>query len=1231
MSEPDTVGFDRFFKVSSGGKGRHCWQRKLSEPSSCANRLIRIPTGFGKTLGVLATWMWHRVHNRSDTWPRRLVWCLPMRVLVEQTESEVRSALQRVGLLWDGEGAHDGKVGVHWLMGGADAGQWHLHPECDAVLIGTQDMLLSRAMNRGYASPRARWPMEFGLLNQDALWVMDEVQLMDVGLATSGQLQAFRGEDQGVGKALQPCFTWWMSATLQRSWLEKSPDTAGLTEDLSQNTHRIESEDRVGHLWDDVTKRLEVVRFSDAKALARDVSRRHIDRGCGKEGPTVVVLNTVERAVEVWKTLRADRALKRQDTDIRLTHSRFRPHERKPWSSDFLNRDACAPGTNRIIVSTQVVEAGVDISAPLLVTELAPWPSLVQRFGRCARWGGAGEVVVADFEHKTEGKAAPYSKDELDAARDACKALPDVGGRSEDDLADSTAAHDVCEALRDVGPMHLERFEEENEALLPRLYPYEPKHLLLRHELDELFDTSPDLSGADIDISRFIRSGDERDVQVFWAEVANKESPPSSLKPARDELCSVPFLKARDWLCEPKKSERLKPGVRAWVWDWLDREWRPARRRDIYPGQTLLVESRVGGYDKHHGWDAKSKPPVEPVQIPAVTDYVTHPCWKRDGDGWLPSERRVRALPPEDLADDAEDDESLSVTGGWQTSAGHADGQGSEGLGEPGVTDGWQTIASHGLAVGEEVKRIAAEVAPSEAQLLHLAGRWHDLGKAHAAFQGCIQADDRPGRDDIAKAPDRAWPCSPNNMYRIDVTDQRRGFRHELASTLGLFGLLQRHEPQHPALLGPWREWLEAIGDAATDEPWERGHHARPAHSSACGEDIAAPTAIEREILNLGADEFDLLAYLVCAHHGKVRMAWHASPADQKADDRRLRIRGVREDDILPPLPLADAAGKFHQLPATALDLSPSEAGLSPRTGRSWTERALNLVERFGPFTLAWLEALLRAADQRVSKKVITDTLLQEQENNDAGQSLDKNHRTLAQPAGGGASTTPPGVDPPSRRQLHGDGGRAGGRGVDSGTTRPPHSATRYVETSVGILSYRELAPLLAERVADAEFAISGRKFAHQPIHDLLLDLHRHICADLIPDMAGRWRLRDVRVGEHQAPSHWQVPILMRNYAADLEARMASLDEDPGERLIDDLAFAEGRLLHIHPFEDFNGRVSRLFLVELLYRLNLPVIDPAASSEQETKRYFSALQAYDRRDPRPLAAIWRRRLTQGSS
>ena len=1154
--------FDQYFKQLSGGKHRHPWQYELSEPSECKNRLVRIPTGFGKTLGVFATWLWHRVQNNNDTWPRRLVWCLPMRVLVEQTESEVRSALERLGLLWDGEGDHDGKVGVHLLMGGADAGRWHLYPESHSVLIGTQDMLLSRAMNRGYASPRARWPMEFGLLNQDALWVMDEVQLMDVGLATSAQLQTFRGEDMKANKSLRPCFTWWMSATLQADWLEKSPDTGDLTKELAQKTFRIDRKNRHGHLWDDVAKHCEIVTAKDAKWLAKEVAKRHCHTEGANSGPTLVVLNTVERALEVWTELHKDKALQEACADIRLVHSRFRPAERVAWREEFLNRDACGSEINRIIVSTQVIEAGIDFSASLLVTELAPWPSLVQRFGRCARWGGEGKILIADFEHKDDKKAAPYSKDELDAARKA------------------------CDTLSDVGPIHLEAFEENNRSLLPSLYPYDPRHLLLRHELDELFDTTPDLSGADIDISRFIRSGDERDMQVFWDNI-DEDAPPPTLKPTRDELCAVPFLKAREWLCKSSKSENLKPDVQAWVWDWLDRKWRLAKRQDIHPGQTLLVESRVGGYRRDCGWSPKSRDPVVPVEIADESRYENRPCWKRNGDGWQLGERRVRAFAPENHADDTEDDESLSI-----------------------LSD-WQTIALHGKQVGDLAHRIAKELAPAHAPLMHLAGRWHDLGKSHPAFQGSIQANDRPARDDIAKAPDKAWPCSVSNMYCIDAEDQRRGFRHELASTLGLFGVLQRHDREHPALLGPWGEWFEAMGEGLETEKKQSSD--------------ASPTPIEQEILGLSPDEFDLLAYLVCAHHGKVRMAWHASLADQKARNSRLRIRGVRERDVLPSILLPNADGDLDLLPPTLLDLSPSEVGLNPRTGRSWIERVLSLVERLGPFTLAWLEALLRSADQRASEQTIFDTLLQNQENDDAKHSLDRGRRALAQPTAGGTPTPTSGSDSPSCRQLYGDGGRTGGRSMDTGTTRPPYSATRYVETPFGILSYRELAPLLAERVGEVEVTIVRGNFSGFSIHDLLPQLHRRICEDVMPDIAGRWRLKDVRVSAHRPPPYWKVPVLMREYSADVEARLSSLTPQSHERLIESLTFAEGKFLEIHPFEDFNGRVARLYLVELMCRLNLPDVDPAVSLT-ERSQYFAALQSFDGGDPRPLAAIWRRRL-----
>ena len=125
-----------------------------------------------------------------------------MRTLVEQTASETKQWLGK--RLWDGKSDHRGRVGLHVLMGGEEAHDWDAYPEADAILIGTQDMLLSRALNRGYGLSRYRWPMHFGLLNNDCLWIMDETQLMGPGLWTSAQLDWMR---QDRFRAAVPCPT----------------------------------------------------------------------------------------------------------------------------------------------------------------------------------------------------------------------------------------------------------------------------------------------------------------------------------------------------------------------------------------------------------------------------------------------------------------------------------------------------------------------------------------------------------------------------------------------------------------------------------------------------------------------------------------------------------------------------------------------------------------------------------------------------------------------------------------------------------------------------------------------------------------------------------------------------------------------------------------------------------------------------------------------------------------
>ncbi len=1113
----------------------HPWQLDLAREPVCRDRLIRIPTGFGKTLGVLIAWLRHRVERNDDHWPRRLVWCLPMRVLVEQTESTVRQVIAAQGRLWDGVEPHVGKVGVHLLMGGAAQDDWHLYPEHPAVLIGTQDMLLSRALNRGYASPRARWPMEFGLLNQDCLWVMDEVQLMDVGLATSGQLQAFRNQDEQSGKSLRPNRTWWMSATLQPKWLALSPETRDLAASLTSNQLRIPSEQRTGLLWQGVNKPCQLIRLADASALAQRVAQRHIDCSLGANGPTLVVVNTVKTALEIHAQLGRHPDL--SGVDLRLVHSRFRPAERAVWREQFLNRAACAPGTNRIIVATQVIEAGVDISAGLMITELAPWTSLVQRFGRAARWGGSAGIEVIDFQHSSDKAALPYALAELDAARSALT------------------------LLEVVAPVQLEAFEEAHPERLAQLYPYAPRHLLLRHELDELFDTTPDLSGADVDISRFIRSGEERDLNVFWSDIAFGAEPDPRLRASRDALCNVPFLAAREWLCGKEtassKAPRLKPEKRAWIWDYLDGKWRIAERKDLYPGQTVLVAAQCGGYQPAFGWAPDSRTPVEPVG--------------------------PQQVDPEDLADASEDDESLSAAGRWQT------------------------IAVHGAQVGQETSLMASRLGPDLSRLLELAGRWHDAGKALAPFQNSIVSPDRPQRQDLAKAPDRAWLRPANRLYPDPPNRQRRGFRHELASTLALFAVLIRHQPDHPALLGPWRGFLDLVGMPPSDAP----------------KSATAPNAIEREILDLSAEQFDLLAYLVCSHHGKVRLAWHASPADQQAADSVLRLRGVRDGETLPTTPLATVDGGFADLPQSELHLDAASAGLNARTGRGWTERVLGLLNRHGPFTLAYLEALLRAADQRASRNPVADHLLEEE---NANHGLESRNRELAQTTGGREGSPPMAAHSPQRGPEHGIRGGASELGDAGGGTCPPSHATRYLETSKGRLSYSDLAPLLATEVALVERAIELGAYDDRPLDEfLLLDLHSHFCRPLVPNWVG-WRKVDVVIGHHEAPPFFRVPELMRSYALDLAERDRHLS-DSGDALIEFLAFAEGRLLSIHPFTDFNGRATRLFLRMILRRKELPAIDLVPSSS-EVQNYLSALDAADHSNWKPLGDIWRVRLAQ---
>ncbi len=115
-------------------------------------------------------------------------------------------------------------------------------------------------------------------------------------------------------------------------------------------------------------------------------------------------------------------------------------------------------------------------------------------------------------------------------------------------------------------------------------------------------------------------------------------------------------------------------------------------------------------------------------------------------------------------------------------------------------------------------------------------------------------------------------------------------------------------------------------------------------------------------MLSLGHS--DLSCYIVATHHGKVRLSIRSLPTETPAPDGRRFARGVWEGDSLPAVKL----GGGMVTPEVTLALTPMELGLS--NGQpSWAERALQLLEDYGPFRLAYLETLLCAADRRASAK----------------------------------------------------------------------------------------------------------------------------------------------------------------------------------------------------------------------------------------------------------------------
>jgi CRISPR-associated endonuclease/helicase Cas3 len=905
------------------------------------SQLITVPTGLGKTAAVVLAWLWNRVQQRPC--PCRLVYCLPMRTLVEQTRREIETWLSALSAKGDEVGlSPDSKEELRWLvehspvvlMGGETNEQrksdWDIWPEKSCILIGTQDMLLSRALNRGYGMSCHRWPMHFGLLNSDCLWVMDEVQLMGPGLWTSGQLDWMR---QKRFETTLPCWTWWMSATNSGGFLD-TPDRGDFRPSLfpfddNEMPLRLKEALRPCAFWTvpvtPPTKKSRsgktvptVIKVDDefASSLSLDIVGNH------RPGTlSLVVCNTVNTAQRVHRQLSI---LDSNGAEIILLTSRFRKGDRQSREKTLIEFEKArkaatdADGAGLICVATQVVEAGVDVSACRLWTEVAPWPSLIQRLGRLNRDGRVNdqarafffEVPVKEKKGARQTRIGPYSAEAVVNGKWLATKLVDIFREN----PSITASGALARMWKD------EKIAKRIAAALqPAPEPF-PRAL----DIHGLFSTEPDIFGGFTDVSPFIRGEDPNsDVIVFWREF-------DPTRPLRtDELIGPVFDLAEGCPVPVRRVGEFIGNGYGFVWDDNDDLWKTRRSWDLRPGMVVMLPRKAGGYDSSQGWTGASEQKLGEAPQPG------------------PFEEEFRADP-------------FSENGHWVT------------------------LAVHLADVRAESERIVTTLQLPEV-LRHaviVSSERHDIGKALDKWQDALPQPAPTAGEKWAKAP-----------FLFAVKPDGAGFDaspvEALLATAGVH--FRKVAPVNDSRLGKCCLWHTAdkVRDTKNRSLLSEIRGTRGIGSAwmvpfrpALRHEAGSALALWHQYFREGASFPGLSIYLTAAHHGKVRTVLTART--RKGDD----VFGVPKCSATIPwdggLPMdfscaADGAdGEFSDDGTVFTCSSPGWTALVVDLLGDWSQRpavpTLFAVRdasepvHLGPFNLALLETLIRCADIQASR-----------------------------------------------------------------------------------------------------------------------------------------------------------------------------------------------------------------------------------------------------------------------
>jgi CRISPR-associated endonuclease/helicase Cas3 len=367
----------------------------------------------GKT-SVVAIWL-IALANHPEKLPRRLVYVVNRRTVVDQTTNEVeklRANLRASGLFTPLSRLcalplrDDVPLAISTLRGQfADNREWSADPSRPAVIVGTVDMIGSRLLFSGYGVGFKGRPLHAGFLGQDVLLVHDEAHLEP---AFHKLLIAIEKEQQRSGEFAKLNV---MSLSATSRSQEKPFELTEAERDPPKDIPDPPTES-LHVVWRRL-KAKKAIRFHAAK---RDDVAKQIGllaRQRKASGKAVLAFVRTIDDLQVVQRVLTDKKEGVSEDQVQVLTGTLRGLERDRLVQEdpiFARLLLKAPANDRTVylICTAAGEVGIDISADHMVCDLTPLDSITQRLGRVNRRGeGAAEIDLVyerDPDEKREDK-----------------------------------------------------------------------------------------------------------------------------------------------------------------------------------------------------------------------------------------------------------------------------------------------------------------------------------------------------------------------------------------------------------------------------------------------------------------------------------------------------------------------------------------------------------------------------------------------------------------------------------------------------------------------------------------------------------------------------------------------------------------------------------------------------------------------------------------------------------